>query len=374
MPRRVTYLLLVLTLLTCARAHAKRAAGMTGIFGDDRRIVYAGRTVAEGHAVSFDWTGTYMRISFSGTELRMRCSDTGRDWLNVWIDREMSAEADSVIVLEGDTVVTLYADPRRHAKPAVHQVIVQKRTEGEQGRLCVKELLVRGELLQAEPLKERYIEFVGDSYTCGFGAENSVSSDPFTPATETATKSYAAILARAFDADYVLGAHSGMGVSRNYNSKFAGRYMPDRYEQAFDMDTASQWVPGKDGAKPSLTVVMLGGNDFSTGFVPEYEIFEKHYRQLLTSVKKAYGAEHPVLCCTKKGNRQLAEYVRRVTDNCGMERVYFATCFESLYHDDDRELGACSHPNYKAHCKMAYNLLPYIATIAGWDMPDKNPE
>ena len=367
-------MLLVLTLLSGARAHARRAVGMTGIFGDDSRIVYAGRTRAEGHAVSFDWTGTYMRIAFSGTELRMRCSDSGRDWLNVWIDREMSAEPDSVIVVGGDTVVTLYADNRKHAKPAVHHVTVQKRTEGEQGRLCVRELLVRGELLQAQPLKERYIEFVGDSYTCGFGAEKSVSSDPFSPATETASKSYAAIIARAFDADYVLIAHSGMGVSRNYNSKFAGRYMPDRYEQTFDMDTTLRWVPDKSGTKPSLTVVMLGGNDFSTGFVPEYENFEKHYRQLLAAVKSAYGEEHPVLCCTKKGHRQLAEYVRRVTDNCGMREVYFATSFEALYHDDDRELGACSHPNYKAHCKMACNLLPYISTITGWEMPAKKPE
>jgi lysophospholipase L1-like esterase len=344
---------------------------VTGVFASDSRIAYVGRSVVSQHTVSFDWSGTYVRFAFEGTELRLRCSDSGRDFFNVWIDREMSAEPDTVVVLSGDTVVTLYTDTRKRAKPAFHQVILQKRTEGEQGVMTLREVLVRGELMPALPTKERYMEFVGDSYTCGFGAENSVSTDAFSPATETATKSYAAIIARAFDADYVLVAHSGMGVCRNYNSKFAGRYMPDRYLQAFDTDTTVQWTPAEADQQPAITVVMLGGNDFSTGVTPQYEDFAAHYMQLLASIKGFYGQSHPVLCCTKKGNRQLADYVRRVTDECGLERVYFATCFEQLFHDDDRELGACSHPNYEAHRKMAHALLPYVATITGWEMPDK---
>ena len=32
----------------------------------DARVTYVGRTLVEGNDVSFDWTGVYFRLSFSG--------------------------------------------------------------------------------------------------------------------------------------------------------------------------------------------------------------------------------------------------------------------------------------------------------------------
>ena len=48
-----------------------------------------------------------------------------------------------------------------------HEVILQKRTEGEQGRFTVHSFLSEGELLQANGRKNRHIEFIGDSITEG---------------------------------------------------------------------------------------------------------------------------------------------------------------------------------------------------------------
>ena len=42
----------------------------------DSRVTYVGRTLVEGTDVSFDWTGVYFRLSFSGKSLTMRASDT----------------------------------------------------------------------------------------------------------------------------------------------------------------------------------------------------------------------------------------------------------------------------------------------------------
>jgi len=274
-----------------------------------------------------------------------------------------------VLCLSGDTTVCLFENDN---DVDYHQLILQKRTEGEQGRMTIIEWMVDGELLPAMPLRERQLEFIGDSYTCGFGTEESLKTDPFKPSTESATLSYASVLARAFGADYVLIAHSGMGVCRNYNSKFAGYYMPERYLQTYDMvrGDSLRWQASHDEFKPALTVIMLGGNDFSVGVTPVYNTFEEQYLQLIRSIRTNYGEKHPILCCTKQGLYPLQEYVRRVLDSAQLENVYFAPCQTGLYPMDEAHLGACQHPSYLAHQKMAWTLLPYVASITGWELPD----
>lgn len=42
----------------------------------DSRVTYVGRTLVEGTDVSYDWTGVYFRLSFSGKSLTMRATDT----------------------------------------------------------------------------------------------------------------------------------------------------------------------------------------------------------------------------------------------------------------------------------------------------------
>ncbi len=345
-------------------------AQITGVHAVDSRFVYVGRTLKDSTSVAVDWTGSYVRVRFWGNYLALRLTDTGTDYYNLYLDRPMTADPDRVLTLSGDTTVVLFSARRR----AVHDLILYKRTEGEQGRTIFREFLVQGEILPAEPLKPRQIEFIGDSYTCGYGAENSTQHDHFTPQTETSAKTYAAIIARYFDADYTLIAHSGMGIARNYNSKFAGWYMPDRYEQTLDMDSAqaTRWQVTHSDFRPQMTVIFLGGNDFSTGQQPTYEDFERNYNRLLNQIKANYGADHPVLCCTKKGRDDIFAYVQRVVQNCGLTNVSYCPLFNGLFHDDERNLGADNHLNYEAHRKVAHVLIPYVATMTGWELQDRS--
>ena len=41
----------------------------------DSRVTFVGRTLVENGDVSFDWTGVYFRIAFTGKSLSMRASD-----------------------------------------------------------------------------------------------------------------------------------------------------------------------------------------------------------------------------------------------------------------------------------------------------------
>ena len=337
---------------------------------DDSRIIYVGRTLANDDGVSFDYSATYARLTFTGNYVALRASSVEPIEFNLWIDSPFAAEPDKVIRLDGqDQTLVLYSTPKRDKRE--HRLLIQRRVEGEHGITTFHSFELDGELRQAQALASRQIEFVGDSYTCGYGSENSVKTDPYTIETQNPAKTYAAILARYFDADYWTVAHSGMGICRNYASKVPGWYMPDRYTQTFDRSHDSAWVASAHPFKPQLTVIYLGTNDFSTRLLPHREDFVANYIQLLKSIKANYGDNHPILCVASKCSEQMFEYVRAAVHDSSMTDVYAAGLFEGVHYNTDENLGASWHPNYLGHQKIAYSLLPYVATLTGWPVTDK---
>ena len=361
--KRIVFLLLLAAVATGAAARERVPAA-------DSRITYVGRTlVSPEGAVSFDWSATQARIAFTGGYLALEAGDTHRDYFNVWIDREPTAEPDRVFVIDRDTTIVLFQQKER--KPQPHRIVIQKRTEAEQGRATFRAFEADGPFLQADGLKERVIEIVGDSYTCGYGSENSVREDPFRPQDENPAKTYADILGRYFGADVLHLSHSGQGIDRNYNDAGRGWHMPQRYLQTFDNAKEPAW--GFQAYKPSLTIIYLGTNDFSTGRQPGFSEFRAGYHRLLKEIKEHYGENHPILCVAPKHGPDYHDYVRRAVETCGLPAVYFAA-LPTEVHNDEADLGASWHPNYTGHLKKAYVLIPVVSTITGWPMETKPVE
>ncbi|MCQ2345141.1 MAG: GDSL-type esterase/lipase family protein [Paludibacteraceae bacterium] len=343
--------------------------------------------------VRMDWGGSYIQLAYQGKALSLRLgcmldTEPQYNWYNIWFDSSMDAQPDTIIRLaeqdcllifdgrvynDQESVPDLFESSayKTCSASACHQVIIQKRTEAEHGIFHIGLIAVDGLLLPLQPDKTRLIEFIGDSYSTGYGIENCGPADHFTPETQNPSKTYAAILARYFDADYITLAHSGMGVIRNYNSKFPGWTMPLRYRMTFDMDSVLYpWVAAEHDIHPSLTVIMLGGNDFSCGVTPDFEEFKKGYWDLLLQIKANYGADYPILCVTKP-LPALSDYVRRVVEESGMTDVCYFANSEAVWQMNETDLGADRHPNYNAHRKLAHTLIPYVSTITGWELTGK---
>ena len=348
----------------------------------DGKIVWVGRVLAdEAGNVSGDWSGIYARIRFTGNSIEAKVSDTKKNYYNLWLDKETWNEPDKIVTITGkDTTIVLLDKAeitalcgKKNAKPtSTHQIVLQKRTEGEQGLTTFHNVIVSGSLLEAEPLKPRVIEFLGDSYTCGYGRENTVKTDPFKPETENCNKSYCNIVARYFDAECMLVAHSGFGIARNYNDNVKGWYMPERYSQLYDMERESRWDAAKCTVKPNITIVYLCTNDFSTDRQPSKSMFKSNYITLIKKIKESYGTDHPVLCVAGKNDFLMAEYIQEVVKDCGYGNVSFAALAPNV-HNSESDLGASFHPNYQGHIKKAYNIIPYVATMTGWDITPEKP-
>lgn len=367
MHRQFIIIMTALALSFSADLSAKKAKEITETPASDSRIEYTGRTLTEGSDVSYDWSGVYFRVRFNGPYLAMKCSDTKNTWFNQWTDKEMSPEADKVFMVGAEDTLIVLAEGLGKGE---HEVILQKRTEGEQGRITIHSFLTEGDILQADGRKPRHIEFIGDSYTCGYGTESASGNDPFLPETENCNLTYAAVAARYFGADFNLVSHSGQGICRNYDDFRPGYNMPDRYSQTFDESTEHTWNPEMAPHRPDIVVIYLCTNDFSTARQPHETIFAGRYIELLKKVKAYYGEDIPVLCMASNVTPFSFDYIRNACMMSGLENVSYMGMTRNV-HNHTTDLGASAHPNYKGQIKVASNVIPYISSITGWEMEEK---
>lgn len=367
MRRFLSIFLAILGLATSMNLAAKKKNFITETPASDSRIEYVGRTLVEGSDVSYDWSGVYFRVRFKGPYLAMRCSDTKNSWFNLWVDKEMSPEMDKKFMVGAQDTLIVLAEGLGKGE---HEIILQKRTEGEQGRFTVHSFICGGEILKADGRKDRHIEFIGDSYTCGYGTESGDKNDPFLAETENCNLTYAAIAARYFNADFNLVSHSGQGITRNYDDYRPGYHMPDRYSQTFDESTEYTWDAEKAPYRPDVVVIYLCTNDFSTARQPHETIFAERYITLLKKIKENYGEDIPILCMASNVTPYSYDYIRLACMMSGLKNVSYMAISHNAHNQED-ELGASWHPNYKGHKKVASCMIPYISTLTGWEMEEK---
>jgi lysophospholipase L1-like esterase len=112
--------------------------------------------------------------------------------------------------------------------------------------------------------RARRIEFIGDSYTVGYGNASpgrACTAREVHDRTDT-QRAFGPLLAKRLDADYRVIAYSGFGVVRNYAGGRPGESLPGLYPRAVPDDPAP--LDTDEGWWPQVIVINLGTNDFST--------------------------------------------------------------------------------------------------------------
>lgn len=332
----------------------------------DPSVTYVGRTFIQDKKVSFDWAGVYFRFRFTGTSLSLKISDTKSNYYDVFLNDSWHSK---VNFRGQDTIIHLFCN----LDPGVHSVSIHKCTEGNEGKTTLHEILLdEGASLLPSINKERYkIEFIGNSITCGFGTETNNPQEKYTPETENSYHSYAAITSRYFDADYVLTAHSGIGVVHNYGDKkgLSEYTMLHRFFNTLDNTKDENWDFSK--WKPDVVVINLGTNDFSQEIKPTKADFIKGYKKLLSSVRKVYG-NIPIFCLTSPMSNSLQfESVKEACESYADAQVYFIPMLSHTLKGKN-DLGAAYHPSYTGQRKMAMLLIPYISSVMNWDLTNRS--
>jgi lysophospholipase L1-like esterase len=329
----------------------------------DPLIRYTGRIdFTDPNRPAFDWPAVTIEAAFEGSSAAVLLED-GLNFYNVTIDGQSS-------------VLQTFPDQQRYVlaeglSAGEHTLRLTKRTETFYGTPVFLgfELDPGRELLPLPPRPERRIEFIGDSITAGYGSEGTSPTCIFSPDTENAELTYAAMTAAGLDAEYVILAISGIGIVRNYNAgdSMTPGTMLSYYEgTTTDRDTRkwdfTSWVP-------QAVVINLGTNDFSTTPHPVGEVFLRGYTDLVIKVRNRYPDAHifaiagPIM--VDPAEPTIRSVVTQMNEVLGDDRVHFVP-IENTLELSAVDYGCDWHPNASGQRKIADQLRPFIAEKLGW--------
>ena len=182
---------------------------------------------------------------------------------------------------------------------------------------------------------------------------------------------YGPIIARFLQADWLLSAVSGIGMTRNWNSP--GPTMPEVYEHFYlNADSISFWEVSH--FVPDLVSINLGTNDFSEGdgSYKRAELdstkFVNDYIQFIRLIRKRHPQAQ--ICClgspvfSGEKNIRLTNYLSMVVQY--MKKVENDDKVHLFSFSGSYNQGCTGHPDQEEHQKMAEDLLPFIRKVMNW--------
>jgi lysophospholipase L1-like esterase len=311
---------------------------------------------------SFSWSGSAMIARFQGTGATLRI-DGSPNQFAVVVDGVLSSQV--LKVVSGTTQYALATG----LAAGVHDVVVWKRTEGNQGENRFLGLDIASGQLQALPaLADRRIEIYGDSISAGYGLDGAGPSCPYSPDTEDHYLTYGALTARQFGADLHTVAWSGIGMYRNYGVSGASTdAMPSVYARTLASQSGSVW--DFSVWQPHVVVINLGTNDVSTNTDPGTP-YETAYLGFVRSLRQKYPNAFFLLTigpmldganlAAIKGHLQNIISTRSSEGDTKMSFLEFPV---QLAADG---YGCDWHPSPATNAKMATLLAAELKTRLGW--------
>lgn len=294
--------------------------------------------------LSFGWPGTYIEGRFRGTSVRVRF-DASADHIRLSIDgvERRLFRAPGLV----DTVLS-------GLPMGEHLVRLDKLTESQTGASRFIAFETDGTPLPPTP-RPRQIEFIGDSFTVGYGnmSPTRECSGPQVHERTDTSRAFGPIAAHVLDADYRINAFSGFGVVRNYDGAAPGQNLPLLYARAIPGDAAH---PASDaGWRPQTIVVNLGGNDYSTALKPG-EVWAD-----ADALKAAYRRGYAAFVTMLAARQPQAHFILMGTDPFFADVSMVAAQLEAalpgrvtVLHFSGLDLGGChGHPSLADHRLLA---------------------
>src|SRR4051812_29511538 len=172
----------------------------------------------------FGWPGVYFESRFRGTGIVVAV-DTTTEFFRVTVDGVEKAR------LIGPGTARLAISGLTAGE---HVVRLDKLTESQEGGgRFLGFLPIAGDVPLAPPARARRIEYVGDSFTVGYGnaAPGRVCTRREVHDYTDTGRAWGPLAAARLGADYRITAYSGIGVVRNYDGAMPDRSLPAIYDR-----------------------------------------------------------------------------------------------------------------------------------------------
>lgn len=326
---------------------------------DSSLIEFYGRWLIEDDKARTSLPGTSLQISFNGTDIYAEIE--GDSYWKVEIDGKEHA---SLLT----SIRQKYA-LAQNLPLGNHTLTLSKKSETPTSEIRLYSISTNkeGSFLKPPRRPKRRLEFIGDSYTVGYGneAQNTTDGDAFVKT--NATKSYAYLLGQNFHADIQINAFSGRGLVQNYANHTPEWSALRLYEYAIpgiaekQPDSAiwdyTQW-------HPDVIIIFLGINDFQGDFAhTPPSVFDSIYVAFLDKLRKRHPGVHFLLLSTKVWpNDELTPRIQAIIQSqkaSGHKDIEF-----QILATENTALDG--HPNEFSHQNIANQIRPLIARLGKW--------
>lgn len=347
------------------------------ILNDKTAYRLSGRTTWQEDALYLGYSAAFLEVSFRGTRAeaefltdRLDWEEIHRAWVAVFVNGAEAPVLRFPLTKEKERFVLFESSEAQEVT-----LRIMKYSEAAFGAVGIASLEVEGELLPPSGVKEKKIEVIGDSITCGYGIEGIVDKDTFSTAQENPWNAYGCRIARALDADFSLISWSGNGIISHYVDESVNEprndeaLMPELY---FYEDFSADLRRGKNRAEyikrdfaayqPQLIIINLGTNDgsYTRNISARDRAFVNGYVKFLRQIRAA-NPDANILCTVglmrTETNALVAEAVERV-NAFGDGKVFFKEAF--MQNGEIDGIGADWHPTEQTQKKFAEYLLEFI--------------
>lgn len=376
--RKIIALLTAAGMAVALAACGQEEAGMKDIKISEKNFKELGRVYYSDGKAYCALSGTGLEFSFTGTQ----CSVTVSGDSNAADPGYFDNHARIAIYLNGERVVDDMIDSAEETYTVLQSDVEQecdvkivKLSESPMSTFAITGVNINGRSEAPAEDKDKLIEFVGDSITCGYGVDDEDSSHHFSTRTEDVTKTYAYKTAEALGFDYSMVSFSGYGIISGYSdgqNKVPEQTVPQYYTKlGYSWSDNSGFRPSETDwdfkRKPDVVVINLGTNDDSyCKNIPERcEEFKAEYKNFLKLVREK-NPDAEIVCALGIMGQNLYPYVEAAvsefSSETGDEKVF---CLEFDNQSQEDGIAADWHPTEKTHATASAKLVEKIKEILG---------
>lgn len=347
-------------------------------------VKISGRTIYRDGVRYLGYSGTAVSFSFVGkkavahliSDIDQR-EEFHRAWVAVFIDDEDKPYKRFVLdQTEADYV--LYES--EEAKEVTLTIV--KYSEPEYAVCGIAWLETDSDgLLSVPKAKQRKIQMVGDSITCGYGVEGAVTDEVHNTEKENPMKAYSLKSIRKLDAEVEIVAWNGKGVITEYIGDsdipdatwlvpMLYKYTDAGCERDYFHRNKEKWEEWEHSQfEPDLITVFLGTNDASyvREITERHECFKKAYVAFLEELHRIHP-KAAIMCMLGTMDQRVCPAVE-----CAVREFssnYKDVNIEYLHlppQDEADGLGTFWHPSETTHEKVSELVVAKAKEMMNWE-------
>ena len=241
-----------------------------------------------------------------------------------------------------------------------HTFAIYRQSEHSYGEVGVCALSYEGELLAKPADKDLYIEYIGDSISCGYGNLGNASQGDGSALWSDGTQAYTFLTSQALNADWSTVSWSGLGCKYGYSSTT----MQDVYPaQRYNYDQKTQYDFAKE---PDIVVLALGTNDNS---IQTNSSLKRAGLVEMLQLVRAKNPNAPIVWIHGMMTTGVSSMIEEIVAEFGGAEAGYYACRLT-----QNNAGGGAHPNLAGQQKFADELVAFLETnglTEGNDTPDE---